>query len=240
MSIQLPSKVFLYIPTRQGYKGLILMNVSTTEGTTVTLTPAPVNTANPYTIEFPTKSVGTFLGTLKIKPTNGLNALFKKRIKQHKNIVIKATTWADNGEENQPMFVLSMTAPQVLFESGALKRNVIFNAVHPQLSPAGPPVPVPVPVPAPAPAPATAGAARIKKCTPCLSNQLSPFVAKQLFDLAVLRKEQCPITVEDFSQGNTAAMPCGHLFMQMAIEESFKKEVNKCPWCRQLGTPTYI
>jgi hypothetical protein len=46
--------------------------------------------------------------------------------------------------------------------------------------------------------------------------------------------------VEDFSQGNTAAMPCGHLFMQMAIEESFKKEVNKCPWCRQLGRPTYI
>jgi len=228
MSIQLPSQVFLYIPTRQGYKGLILMNVSTSEGTTVTLTPAPVDAAHPYTIEFPTKSVGTSLGTMTFKPTNELNILFKKRVKQHTDIVIKATTWADNGEANQPMFVLSMAAPQVMFESGALKRNVNFVA-------AAPPVP-----PAPAPAPTPSVPVRQKKCVPCVSNQLSPFVAKQLFDFAVLRKEQCPITVEDFSVGNTAVMPCGHLFMQFAIEESFKKEANKCPWCRQLGKPTYL
>lgn len=69
---------------------------------------------------------------------------------------------------------------------------------------------------------------------------LSPFVAKQLFELATLRKEMCPITAEEFSLGHTAVMPCGHLFMQMAIEESFKKERNKCPWCRQHGSPTYI
>ena len=71
-------------------------------------------------------------------------------------------------------------------------------------------------------------------------GDLSQHVAKQLFELAVMKKEQCPITVEEFSSGNTAVMPCGHLFMQMAIEESFKKEANKCPWCRQLGRPTYV
>jgi hypothetical protein len=235
MSIQLPSQVFLYIPTRQGYKGLILMNVNTSEDNATILTPAPLNTTNHYTIEFPTKSVGTSLGTVMIKPTNGLNVLFKKRVKQHTDIVIKATTWTNNGEANQPMFVLSMTAPQVMFESGALKRNVNFVAAAPPPAPAPAPDPIPVPT-----GPSVPGGPRQKKCAPCASNQLSPFVAKQLFDLAVLRKEQCPITVEDFSVGNTAAMPCGHLFMQFAIEESFKKEANKCPWCRQLGKPTYI
>jgi hypothetical protein len=69
---------------------------------------------------------------------------------------------------------------------------------------------------------------------------LSPHVAKQLFDLAVIRKEQCPITMEDFTVGNTAVMPCGHLFMNMAIAESFKKEPYKCPWCRQKGVPTCV
>ena len=194
------------------------------------LTPAPHAVANPYTIEKPVNSTGSPIGTVLFKPTNGLNALFKKRIKQHTDIVIKATTWTNNGEEHQPMFVLSMTAPQVMFDSGALKRNVNFVA-------ATAPVPDPVPVPT---GPSVPGGPRQKKCVPCVSNQLSPFVAKQLFDLAVLRKDQCPITVEDFSVGNTAAMPCGHLFMQFAIEESFKKEANKCPWCRQLGKPTYI
>lgn len=65
-------------------------------------------------------------------------------------------------------------------------------------------------------------------------------VARKLMELAILKKEMCPITVEEFSAGNTAVMPCGHLFMQMAIEESFKKEHRKCPECRQIGSPTYV
>jgi hypothetical protein len=65
-------------------------------------------------------------------------------------------------------------------------------------------------------------------------------VARKLMELAILKKEMCPITVEEFSAGNTAVMPCGHLFMQMAIEESFKKETRKCPECRQIGSPTYV
>ncbi len=69
---------------------------------------------------------------------------------------------------------------------------------------------------------------------------LSPFVARQLRDLAILRKEQCPITVEDYIVGETAVMPCGHLFMKSAIEESFKKEPNRCPQCREKGVPTCV
>ena len=69
---------------------------------------------------------------------------------------------------------------------------------------------------------------------------LAPFVAKQLLQLAIIRHEMCPIVAEEFSDGNCAAMPCGHLFAKMAIEESFKKEPSKCPACRQPGIPTFV
>jgi hypothetical protein len=64
-------------------------------------------------------------------------------------------------------------------------------------------------------------------------------VAKQLLELAQIRKEMCPITAEEYIAGQTAVMPCGHLFMLMAIEESFKKEAGICPACRARGKPTY-
>jgi hypothetical protein len=71
-------------------------------------------------------------------------------------------------------------------------------------------------------------------------SDLNLYVAKQLLELAQLKKEMCPIIAEEFSAGHTAAMPCGHLFSQIAIEESFKKERYKCPACRQTGSPTYV
>jgi hypothetical protein len=71
-------------------------------------------------------------------------------------------------------------------------------------------------------------------------GDLCLFVAKQLLELAQLKKEMCPITAEEYYTGETAVMPCGHLFMRIAIEESFKKEHGKCPACRQPGRPTYV
>lgn len=71
-------------------------------------------------------------------------------------------------------------------------------------------------------------------------DTLSPFVAKQLLELAQLKHEMCPIIAEEFSAGHTAIMPCGHMFSQIAIKESFKKELGKCPACRQTGNPTYV
>lgn len=72
------------------------------------------------------------------------------------------------------------------------------------------------------------------------STMLVPFVAKQLLALAQLRHDQCPIIAEEYSEGNTAVMPCGHLFAQIAIEESFKKMPRVCPACRAHGLPTYV
>ena len=80
----------------------------------------------------------------------------------------------------------------------------------------------------------------IHKKQSTVTDTLSPFVAKQLLELAQLKHEMCPIIAEEFTAGNSAIMPCGHMFSQIAIKESFKKELGKCPACRQSGTPTYI
>ena len=79
----------------------------------------------------------------------------------------------------------------------------------------------------------------VKRIKPS-SSSMHPFVAKQLLELAILKHDICPIVAEEFSSGNTAVMPCGHLFARMAIEETFKKEPSKCPACRQIGLPTLI
>lgn len=70
--------------------------------------------------------------------------------------------------------------------------------------------------------------------------EVEPYVARQLLELAQLKHEMCPITAEEYITGQTAVMPCGHLFMRMAIEETFKKEANKCPACRRQGAPTFV
>lgn len=96
----------------------------------------------------------------------------------------------------------------------------------------------PIPASPTAPLPATPKPVAKTKAKP--AGDLTPFVAKQLLELAQSKHEMCPITAEEFITGNTAAMPCGHLFMQFAIEETFKKEPYKCPACRQSGHPTYV
>ena len=107
--------------------------------------------------------------------------------------------------------VYEITKHTTVFTS-RLKRNVQF------------PLPPPPPPAAPKPIAAT----------------LSPHVARQLLELARLKREVCPIIMEDLMEGHTAAMPCGHLFSRLAIEESFKKEPGRCPACRQTGAPTLV
>lgn len=69
---------------------------------------------------------------------------------------------------------------------------------------------------------------------------LTPFVAKQLMELARSKGEFCPIIAEEFIAGETAVMPCGHLFASAGLDESFKKTPNSCPTCRSVGHPTYV
>jgi hypothetical protein len=79
-----------------------------------------------------------------------------------------------------------------------------------------------------------------KKLIKIKQNVMTLYVAKQLFELARIKKELCPITAEEFIAGETGVMPCGHLFMKIGIEESFKTRSGQCPLCREAGFPTYV
>jgi hypothetical protein len=174
----------------------------------------------------------TYQGMFIIKNCDGI--LLNKQLKSLPALTIKTTA-------GETLPVITMAQHTTVFGSHKLKSNVSYvSSEPPPLASPAPPLTSPTPPP-----PQMSSVPKVKKLKkPTVSGlgtgDLSQHVAKQLFELAVLKKEQCPITVEEFSPGNTAVMPCGHLFMQMAIEESFKKDANKCPWCRQLGRPTYV
>lgn len=215
-----PPQVVLYIPSRAGVKGLILMSVEY-QDSTYTLTPVEHDNSV-YTVNMPaTSSTGNYVAKAVMKNCDGI--LLRKAIKQHLDITVLDT----NQITPVPIPVISMSQHTTVFGSHKLKHN--FHC-SPQATDA----------PAPAPAPSPAVQTKKKIALRPASVTLSPFVAKQLFELATLRKDQCPIAAEEFAVGNTAVMPCGHLFVQAAIEETFKTEANKCPWCRQEGSPTYV
>ena len=238
---KIPSQVFLYL--RKSKNDLILMDVTagdeTSPGLTFTPVTIPVGQEATYTITKPAgPSAGTPFGQHAVRDKNGTTV--GKRFYIHKDIVARSPT-------NETITVVSVSSPYAVFGWGLKLNPVTINTLAaPAPAPvSAPPFPVPSPTTAAnihtaAAVTAAVAAAKTKVHRTLLYNQLAPFVAKQLFDLAVLRKEQCPVTMEDFSVGNAAVMPCGHLFMQFAIEESFKKEPHKCPWCRQVGRPTYV
>ena len=233
---QLPESLFLYIPTRTGAKSLIRMSAkyqATAPGPSYwKLTPTEFNPDISYTVTMPaTPSAGEHLATLVINNCDGI--CLNKRIKRHNDITIAHTV--DNVGYIEPVF--SMAQHTTVFGSHALKANAHLVFQHAPMTTMAPPPPA-------AAVPHTTPPVKKKRYIPGTTvspyPSVSAFVAKQLLELAVMRKEMCPITIEEFSVGNTAVMPCGHLFMQIAIDESFKKEPHKCPWCRQYGNPTYV
>ena len=243
---KIPSQVFLYL--RKSKNDLILMDVTpaddTHPGLTFTPVTIPVGQEAMYTITKPFgPSEGTPFGQHAVRDKNG--TIVGKRFYIHKDIVARSPT-------NETITVVSIAHPYAVFGWNIKPNPVAITTMAPTVPPV-PPTPLPPFTANPVPSPATAAniqtaatataavaASKIKTHRTQVYLNVAPFVAKQLFDLAVLRKEQCPVTMEDFSAGNTAVMPCGHLFMQFAIEESFKKEPGKCPWCRQVGKPTYV
>ena len=231
-----PPRFFLYIPSRKSYSAYVLMAAAQVEGAW-NLTQVGPEANNLYTIEIQNLALGApqynAEGMVVMRSTEGL--LLKKHIRSHPNVKVTGPH-----PDTSPFLVYSIAAQHTVFGSTKLKHNVLFSIIEhppsliipplPQISPSPSPSSPPFPSPSPPPQP---------KKNISVAN-LTPFVAKQLFDLAIMRKEQCPVTMEDFSQGNTAIMPCGHLFMVFALEESFKAEPNKCPWCRQKGSPTFV
>jgi len=239
----LPSCVMLYIPMRAGANRFILMDVVQEETPPVwKLTPVATPT---FTLKLASPEVITsmYIGRFVMRTTDGI--LLNKNVRSHPGIVI-------TNAANEVIPVISISMHTHLFGAHKLKTNVVLTLSSPPVTIAPPPALAPLAL-ALALAPSTPPTVAAPAMNPVIVKKkkhmslpvqghgvLEKFVAKQLLDLAILRKETCPITAEEFSEGHTAAMPCGHLFMQFAIEESFKKENNKCPWCRQLGSPTYV
>jgi hypothetical protein len=248
MTSTLPATFFLYIRSRHSAKdpfsGFILCDAAATTVSgqhALTITPRVSTNYDMWTVQCPQATHFTYDYYYEIQTILTSNGSLLARN------FSTTTIWNANGghvpltvtdPSGAAYPVLEMNKHTSVFGSHRLKRNVGLQWL---------PLPVPLPgSPIPnviAHVPATPTPTNKKKpIVPKAPAQgdLQPYVAKQLLELARIKKETCPIVAEEFSAGNTAVMPCGHLFMQMAIEESFKKEPNKCPWCRQTGRPTYV
>jgi hypothetical protein len=71
--------------------------------------------------------------------------------------------------------------------------------------------------------------------------KLSPYICRQIYDLAVLRDEHCSITHEKFTLGNVAIMPCGHIYSKNALRTYFYTiNDKKCLICKYNGVPVYL
>lgn len=71
--------------------------------------------------------------------------------------------------------------------------------------------------------------------------KLSPYIARKIYDLAVLENEECSITHEKFTLGNVAVMPCGHIYSKTALcTYFFSINDKKCLICKYDGVPVYL
>ena len=166
------------------------------------------------------------------------NILLYKRF-HNLTMLFKATS-----PDGEPVDVYQISGRAAIFKGGpSLKRNVSFTIQHSanmmnMMNMLLEPMPNQNMIPDP-----NMNANITIRKRPTATQALpttSPFLAKQAMELAILKKDSCPITMDDFTESNTAVMPCGHLFTTLAIAESFKKCPNQCPICRNPGLATFV
>jgi hypothetical protein len=243
----LPEAFILYNPlsksAKDPFKGFTYVNATKIE-TTWNLTQSTLHPYSDYTIaKFPTGRQGDAAYYGKLDFMNGVGSTVSLS-------VYDWSSWFNihTSPETPAMPVLEVRVnPNTLFTT-KLQRNIHLtkidvigpdsNVIPPY---AGNQTIVNTNIPPPLnQTVAVVPVQNVKKIRPPGLPTLNLFVAKQLLDLAKSRKDQCPVTAEDLIDGHCAAMPCGHLFMQDAIEESFKLKKNECPLCRLAGQPTYL
>ena len=240
-----PSLIGLHVSLPCSAPAILLLAATTTDNV-VTLTAATQNPALFALSAFPLESVTTPAGARVFKTATGL--LARKLMRAHHDIMLQDAMGVQ-------IRVLSMSNPGKVLginlfheaprftHSSALAPAPAKKAkkVAAVMDVSGSPVTTTVPLMDVSGSTTTTTTPPVKRSKPTSSSSsIHPFVAKQLLELAILKHDTCPIVAEEFSSGNTAIMPCGHLFARMAIEETFKKEPSKCPACRQIGLPTFI
>lgn len=239
--MSLPPKFFLHIPTRfsakDPFSGYILMTAVLGPNNVWKIEQAPAisdtfwivnKSASDHT--YPTyETMCTVAGPEGILLTK---RFYKIHVSDPTGTPVSVTS------PEGPIPVLEMPKHTTVFGKQRLTRNVPLQWVS---APApGSPLPTPQSQTSAITHVTTPTPTKPKKPVAPAVGDLHLFVAKQLLEFAQSKHEMCPITAEEYITGQTAAMPCGHLFMRMAIEETFKKEPNKCPACRQLGRPTFV
>jgi hypothetical protein len=72
-------------------------------------------------------------------------------------------------------------------------------------------------------------------------HELPPYIARKIYDLAILQNDLCTITHEKFQIGDIAVMPCGHIFCKSALQKYFSTvHETKCVICKCSGVPSYM
>lgn len=88
-----------------------------------------------------------------------------------------------------------------------ISRSWHFKISEPAPAPPAPPAPTPAP---PTPTPAPTPPAKVASTT-------HKHVIRGFMELAIMKKEECPILMEELTQENIAYTSCGHLFSADAI-----------------------
>jgi hypothetical protein len=242
-----PTIFFAYFRSRKAasdpFSGLVLMERDVSDTVNILLKPISNNKLykeGTFSVEVPLNTKASYLGMYPIKGDDETSSTDLYSVVRKVGIHITLSGTAT------PVPVLEIPVLSKKF-TGILKRNVLIKAITTAVSPGATVEHIPSTETKVATTPVKkvkeippVPAAPTKAPKPLKPGDLHPFVAKQLLELAQLKKEMCPITAEEYITGETAAMPCGHLFMKIAITESFKKEPGRCPACRQHGYPTYV
>jgi len=215
----LPPQFVIHIPTRHSaadpFSGYVLLNSVMQPNSSIALTLPSPPPAGPHTIHntLPDQPLVAATFRLNLQNMSDPAIVLRKAVQ-----LLNRTVHGSDGQ----VYPIIQIPDHTSILLPRIKRNFTV-AMQPQ--PAAPLVgPIPVPV---------------RRSTPA-APEIPLFVARQLLELAQLKNDMCPIVAEEFSTGNAAVMPCGHLFAQMAIEESFIAAPNVCPACRQPGRPTYV
>jgi hypothetical protein len=235
----LPELFILYNRTRKSsdpYCGLayVKATVNPSEGTFTTLEVLPSQTGTFLISKTPT-GTGTkqYFGNVQLKSYSPGTHPYKVIMDWTSHFNVRTAP----GMPVIPVLEI-VTRPREHFPK-MVKRNLVF-----QLTDAAASVPTATvsidSIPLPSNIEVVTPAQNQKKVIKIKQNTINLYVARQLFELARLKKDLCPITAEEFIAGETGVMPCGHLFMKIGIEESFKSRSGQCPLCREAGFPTYV
>ena len=242
-----PRVIFL-IPNRKNTNGCILVDVHKTDTGAWVFT--PVKDLIPVRVRYGDKhrtfNITRYIGQILIQTATNETV--------HMNLTHRRVCQIIHDDTHTviPVISSSTIGPREIFGPKIVKTNLVF--VNAPLNSMSALALAPDPALAnalalahslaPVPGPAGSAPAPVSRKITGGADSLPQFIAKKLLELAILKKEQCAISAMEFVEGSTAVMPCGHLFQQDVLIETFNnqslRELYECPFCRKKGAPVIV